>query len=165
MSKTMEDLKAAFAGESQANRRYISYAKKAEEEGCMQIAKLFRAIAAAEAVHAANHLKAMGGILGTGDNILESIKGEHYEVVSMYPPFIQDAEEDGNKKALTSFRWAMEVEKIHEQLYQQALDTMDSEPSAEDYYVCPICGYTHTGMLPERCPVCSTPGARFELID
>jgi rubrerythrin len=109
-------------------------------------------------------LKALGEILGTGENLMEAIKGEHYEVVSMYPRFIEDAEEEGHKKALTSFRWAMEVEKIHEQLYQQALDSLDAEPSGEAYYVCPVCGFTHEGIPPERCPVCNTPSARFELI-
>ena len=165
MSKTIEDLKDAFAGEAQANRRYTSFAKKAEDEDYPQIAKLFRAIAAAEAVHAANHLKALGELLGTADNLGAAMQGEHHEVVSMYPPFIQAAEEEGNKRALTSFRWAWEVEKIHEQLYHQASGSLGSEPSGEEYYVCPICGYTHTGLPPEKCPVCGTPGIRFELIN
>lgn len=161
MTKTIEDLKAAFAGESQANRRYTIFAQKAEEEGYPQIARLFRAIAAAEAIHAYNHLRALGGILATDENLKTAIQGENYEVVTMYPPFIKDAEEEGHKKAHTSFRWAWEVEKVHEALYTAALEKLDQEMPAVDYYVCPFCGYTHEGPPPAKCPVCGTPGDRF----
>jgi len=165
MSRTMDDLKVAFAGEAQANRRYLAFAKKADEEGFPQVARLFRAAAAAEAVHANNHLRAMEGIGSTADNLRAAIAGEHYEVVEMYPPFVQEAEAGGEKKALTSFRWALEVEKVHEALYSKALESLGDEAPAMDYYVCPVCGYTHAGIPPERCPVCGTPGRRFELVE
>jgi rubrerythrin len=164
MSKATEDLKAAFAGESQANRKYTSFAKKADEEGYPQIAKLFRAAAVAEANHAANHLKALGEIKPTAENLQAAINGENYEVMNMYPGFIQDAESEGFKKALTSFKWAMEVEKVHEGLYRKALESL-GEPAAEfDYYVCPFCGFTHEGPLEGKCPVCGTPGEKFERV-
>ncbi len=166
MSKSTDDLKAAFAGESQANRRYLAFAKKAEEQGLPQIAKLFRAIAAAETVHALNHLRALGEIKDVPSNLQTAINGEHYEVNSMYPAFIADAEADGDKKALTSFHDAWEVEKIHEAMYTKALANIGKDTPAVDYYVCPVCGYTHEGpMTEERCPVCKTLTSRFEKID
>jgi rubrerythrin len=164
MSKTNDDLKTAFAGESQANRSYLAFAKKAEEDGFPQIAKLFRAAAAAETIHAHNHLRAMGGVKTTAENLQAAIQGENHEVVSMYPPFIQAAEAEGMKKALTSFRWAWEVEKVHEALYSRAFECLKGgmDAPAVEYYVCPFCGYTHEGTPPEKCPVCGTPGARFD---
>ena len=164
MSKTIDDLKAAFAGESQANRRYLAFAKKDEDEGLPQIAKLFRAVAAAETVHAHNHLRILGEIKSTAENLEAAKGGENYEVDSMYPEFMQDAEQEGEKKALTSFKWAWEVEKEHEVLYQEAIQALqDGESLPEgDYYICPVCGHTHRGAPPEKCPVCGTPGKRFE---
>lgn len=164
MSKVDEDLKNAFAGESQASRKYWYWAKKADDEGFPQVAKLFRAASLAETVHANNHLKAMGGIQSTAENLKAAVGGEHYEVVSMYPEFIQDAETEQNKKALNSFKWAFEAEKVHEQLYRAALETLGSDTTLEDYYVCPVCGHTHRGSAPEKCPVCGTPGTRFERV-
>lgn len=165
MSKTIDDLKAAFAGESQANRKYTAFARKADEEGYAQIARLFRAAAAAEAVHAFNHLKALDGLQATGENLKEAISGESYEVTSMYPEFIQDAEMEENKRALRTFRWAMDVEKIHEALYRKALEDLEGGREAKfDYYVCPFCGYTHEGPLEDKCPVCGAPGEKFERI-
>jgi rubrerythrin len=165
MSKTTDDLKAAFAGESQANRRYLAFAKKAEEEGFTQVARLFRAAAHAETVHALNHLRALGEVKSTTENLQAAIGGENYEVVNMYPEFIKDAEAEDFKRALSSFRWAMEVEKVHEALYTkafQALEAGQDVPEVE-YYVCPVCGFTHEGP-PEmgKCPVCATPTERFE---
>lgn len=165
MSKVIDDLKAAFAGESQANRRYLAYAKKADEEGFPQVARLFRAAAHAETIHAHSHLRTLGEIRTTRENLEEAVKGENYEVVSMYPEFMKDAEEAGDRKAFTSFRHAFEVEKVHEDLYRQALDTLGNQPELFDYYVCPVCGYTHAGSAPERCPVCGAPGSRFEMIN
>lgn len=165
MSKSIEDLKAAFAGESQANRKYTAFAKKADDEGYAQVAKLFRAAAAAEAVHALNHLKAMEGLLGTSENLKAAIEGENYEVTTMYPEFIQDAEAEGATKALRTFRWAYDVEKIHEGMYRKALEDLDAGMEATfDYYVCPVCGFTHEGPFEGRCPICNTPGERFERI-
>lgn len=164
MSKTIDDLKAAFAGESQANRKYLAFAQKADEEGYHQVAKLFRAAAHAETTHALNHLRALGEVKSTAENLKAAIGGENYEVTSMYPDFIKDAEAEGEKRALTSFRWAWEVEKVHEDLYRHALESLSKQAAQVDYYVCPVCGFVHIGSAPERCPVCNTPGTRFELI-
>jgi len=165
MSKTIENLLAAFAGESQANRKYLAFAEKAEKEGYKQIAKLFRAVAQAETVHAMNHLKAAGAIESTEENLKAAIGGENYEVDSMYPPMLEEAEAAGDKKAATSFKWALEVEKVHALLYKKMLDLLGKELPETDYYVCPVCGYTHEGKFEGKCPVCNTPGERFERID
>ena len=163
MGKTLDDLKAAFAGESQANRRYTAFARKADEEGFKQVGKLFRAIAAGETVHALNHLKVMDGVQSTRENLQTAIAGEHYEVVTMYPNFKLDAQAEDNKAANTSFDRAWNVEKVHEQLYAEALAALDGKQAEEvDYYVCPVCGFIHARNAPERCPVCSTLGTRFE---
>lgn len=164
MSKTIEDLKAAFAGESQANRKYLAFAKVADEEGFPQIARLFRAAAHAETIHAHAHLRVLGGIKGTADNLQEAIGGENYEVVSMYPEFMKDAEEEKEQKAYTSFKRAWEVEKIHEELYRDALQKMGAAQEEFDYYVCPICGYVHARNAPDKCPVCGAPKEKFEKI-
>ncbi len=166
MSKSVDNLKAAFAGESQANRKYLAFAKKAEADGFPQIARLFRAAAAAETVHAINHLKAMEGVLSTADNLAAAIAGENYEVESMYPPMLAAAGEEGDKKAERSFRLALEVEKVHEELYRKAADSLAKGQDAPttEYYVCPICGYTHEGPLEGNCPVCHTPANKFEKV-
>jgi rubrerythrin len=166
MPKTDGDLKAAFAGESQANRKYLAFAKKADAEGLPQVAKLFRAVAAAETVHALNHFRAMDGVGSTLDNIKTAIAGENYEWMTMYPEFIKDAEVESMKRALNSFKMAWEVEKIHEELYRKAMQAVESkEPQAEvDYYVCPICGYTHEGPMEGNCPICKTSANKFERI-
>ncbi len=165
-SKTIDDLKAAFAGESQANRKYLAFAKQAEEDGLPQIAKLFRAVAAAETVHAHSHLRVLGEVKKTAENLEAAKGGEHYEINTMYPEFIKDAEADANKRALSSFTWAWQVEKEHEVYYQEAIECLKDGQSLPDveYYVCPVCGHTHRGKPPERCPVCNTPGQRFEKI-
>ncbi|HBG73934.1 MAG: rubrerythrin [Chloroflexi bacterium GWB2_49_20] len=165
MSKTMEDLKAAFAGESQANRKYLAFAKKAEEDDFPQVAKLFRAVAAAETIHAHSHFRALGEIKSTSENLQAAIAGENYEVTTMYPDFIADAQKEEMKRALTSFNWAWEVEKIHEQLYHKALETLGKSTGEVDYYVCPTCGFTHEGPFEGKCPVCNTSGDRFQRID
>ena len=161
MSKTTDHLKEAFAGESQANRKYTSFAKKAEEEGYPKIAKLFRAAALAEAIHAANHLKALGGIGTTAENLKAAIEGESHEIVSMYPGMIADAEAEGDTKATRSFKWAYEVEKVHEALYRYALEHLEPGVEAPEYYVCPFCGYTHEGKFEGKCPVCGAPAEKF----
>jgi rubrerythrin len=166
MSKTIDDLKAAFAGESQANRKYLAFAKKAEEEGFPQVARLFRAVAAAETIHAHNHFKAMDGVKSTAENLQAAIAGENYEVVSMYPPMLAEAEAEGDKRAARSFRWALEVEKIHEALYRKAAEILGKgkDAPAVEYYVCPICGYTHEGPMADKCPVCGAAGEKFERV-
>jgi len=167
MSKTTDNLKAAFAGESQANRKYLAFAKKADEDGFHQIAKLFRAAAHAETVHAHNHLRAFDGVQSTVENLQAAIGGENYEVVSMYPPMLTEAEAEGDKRAARSFKWALEVEKIHETLYRKAAEELGlgKDLPAGDYYVCPICGYTHFGKMTDKCPVCGAPAEKFEKID
>jgi rubrerythrin len=166
MTKTVDDLKAAFAGESQANRKYLAFAKKADADGLTQVAKLFRAVAAAETVHANNHFRAMDGVGTTNENLKTAIAGENYEVVTMYPDFIKDADAESMKRALNSFNWAWEVEKLHEGLYRKALASLDAQTPLEqvDYYVCPICGNTHEGPMLGACPICKTPGEKFERI-
>lgn len=160
MSKTVEDLKVAFAGESQANRKYLAFGKKAEDEGFPGIAKLFYAAAAAETVHAHKHLRVLKGIKGTKENLQEAIAGETHEFKVMYPEMIGHAKEEGNKQAEISFTYANEVEKIHAGLYEKALQEMENFP-VQDYYVCNICGYTIGGEPPEKCPVCGAAKKQF----
>lgn len=164
MTTTVDNLATAFAGESQANRRYLAFAKKADEEGHPQVAKLFRAAAHAETVHALNHFKAMGEIKSTAENLETAARGENHEAFTMYPPFVREAETEGHQPALRSFRYALEVEKVHERLYRQALEGLGTDSAVGDYYVCPVCGYTHFGSPPEKCPVCNTVARKFERI-
>jgi rubrerythrin len=164
MTKSYDDLMAAFAGESQANRKYLAFAKKADEEGYAQVARLFRAAAHAETVHALTHFRTAGEIKSTEENLIAAVAGEHYENTEMYPSFIKDAEAEGDAKALKSFSWANEVEKIHEMLYKEALETLGKPGETYDYYICPICGYTHARTAPEKCPVCGALGSKFEKI-
>lgn len=153
MSKTEQDLQDAFAGESQANRKYLAFAKKAEDEGYAQVARLFRAAAAAETIHAHNHLRALSGIKSTKENLMTAISGESYEFQKMYPRMIDDAKAEGQDYALRSFNLANEVEKIHAALYKKALAELGMNVSTE-YYVCSVCGYTAEGEAPDDCPVC-----------
>ena len=164
MTKSYDDLMAAFAGESQANRKYLAFAKKADEEGYAQVARLFRAAAAAETVHAPTHFRTAGEVKSTEENLKAAVAGEHYENSEMYPAFMKDAEAEGDAKALKSFTWANEAEKIHEILYKEALDTLGKPGETYDYYICPICGYTHARTAPEKCPVCGALGSKFEKI-
>ena len=159
-STTEKDLLEAFAGESQANRRYLAFAKQAEKEGYPQVAKLFRAAAEAETVHAHSHLRTLGGINSTADNLKEAISGETHEFKSMYPVMIDDAKEESNKSAERSFRFANEVEKVHANLYQNALDNLGALEEV-DYCVCSVCGYTCEGEPPEKCPVCGAKSTAF----
>jgi rubrerythrin len=160
MSKTEENLQAAFAGESQANRKYLAFAQQADKEGYKQIAKLFRAAAEAETVHAHSHLRVLGGVRGTAENLKEAIAGETHEFKSMYPEMIALAKEEGNKAAERSFTYANEVEKIHAALYQNALDNLDKKDDV-DYYVCSVCGYTCESEAPDKCPVCNAASKAF----
>jgi rubrerythrin len=164
MSDTENNLKNAFAGESQANRRYLAFAKKAEAEGHAQVAKLFRAAADAETVHALNHLRELGGIRSTKENLLEAISGETHEFQNMYPQMIKEAEAEGIKGALRSFTYANEVEKIHARLYQKALEHLGNNEEA-DYHVCQVCGYTAEGEPPDKCPVCGALKKSFKKIE
>jgi len=167
MVKTDENLKAAFAGESQANRMYLAFARKADEEGFTQIAKLFRAAAEAETVHALNHLRVTGQVKSTLDNLGTAVSGETYEFKKMYPDFITDAKNDSNKPALLSFDYANKVEQIHAKLYQKAVESLKNkkELANVDYYVCPVCGNTFEGSTPDVCPICATSKEKFMKIN
>jgi rubrerythrin len=167
MAKTDQNLKDAFAGESQANRMYLAFAQKADEEGLTQVAKLFRAAAQAETVHALNHLQVMGQVKSTLDNLGTAVSGETYEFKKMYPDFIAEAKKEGNKKAEVSFNYANQVEQIHANLYQKALDALKNkkEPAKADYWVCPVCGNTFEGSTPDNCPICATAKEKFMKIN
>lgn len=164
MSKSENHLKEAFAGESQANRKYLAFARKADQEGYGQAAKLFRAAAQAETVHAHAHLRALKGIGTTAENLKAAIGGETYEFESMYPQMIADAEAEGHSDALRSFKFANEVEKVHAQLYKKLLDSLDN-PQAADYYVCSVCGHTVENEPPDTCPICGSKAKAFKKID
>jgi len=163
VSKTEKNLEEAFAGESQASRRYLFFADKAESEGHPQVARLFRAAAEAETVHARNHLKVMGGIGSTAENLKGAMGGENYEFTEMYPAFIGQAKSEGNERAEISFSHANAVEKIHHALYQKALEALEAgkELKDEPYFVCSVCGNTVAGEAPERCPICGAPRTKF----
>ncbi len=167
MTKTEDDLKAAFAGESQANRKYLAFAQQAEKDKFPQVAKLFKAAAEAETVHALNHFKVLGGIKSTPDNLKAAIEGESYEFTKMYPGFIKDSEKDSNKDAKRTFDLANKVEQVHHKLYEAALKSVESgkDLPKKDMYVCPICGYTHEGSPPDKCPVCGAAGKTFKKIE
>ncbi len=165
MSKTEQNLRDAFAGESQANRKYLAFATAADKEGYPQVAKLFRAAAEAETIHAHNHLKALKGIKSTRENLLEAIAGETHEFKDMYPKMLEAAKAEGNKEAERSFHYANEVEKIHAQLYQKLLDNPTASKESYVYYVCPVCGYTSEIEPPDSCPVCGTKGKMFKKMD
>lgn len=164
MLNSEKNLQDAFAGESQANRKYLAFSKKAEEEGLRQVAKLFRAAAAAETIHAHNHLRGLGAVKSTRDNLLDAINGESYEFQKMYPRMIADAQAEGNSKALQSFSYANEVEKVHAALYQNALDSLGANRDT-DYHVCSVCGYTAEGEAPDACPVCRSKKQAFHLAE
>lgn len=165
MSKTLENLKEAFAGESQANRKYLAYAKKADQEGHPQAARLFRAAAEAETVHAHAHLRAMEGIGNTAENLRDAIAGETHEFKNMYPGMVEVAEAEGHTQAATSFKHANQVEEKHAELYQEMLDNLDGEQEEYPYFVCPVCGNTVGRAAPEKCPICATSGSKFMKID
>jgi len=165
MANVEDCLKEAFAGESQASRKYLAFAAKADQQGYLQVGKLFRAAAEAETVHAHNHLKAFKGIKSTMENLQEAIKGEIHEVKAMYPDMIATAKSEGNREAERTFNYAYEVEKIHAQLYQKLLDNLTTEEKANAYYVCPICGYTAEQEITGACPVCGAKGSLFKKID
>lgn len=158
-SKTLENLMAAFAGESQANRKYTAYARKAEKEGNLNAAKLFKAASDAETLHALKHFEVAGKVGGTVDNLKDAVAGETHEYTEMYPDFVKIAEEEGNKAALLSFTYAMKAEEVHARLYQEALETLDQKEEVF-YYLCPVCGNIEK-FVPEKCSICGVPGDKF----
>ncbi|MDW7773585.1 MAG: rubrerythrin family protein [Desulfobulbaceae bacterium] len=164
MSKTEKNLWEAFAGESQANRKYLAFAEKADKEGHSQAARLFRAAAYAETIHAHNHLRALKAIGDTAANLNEAVAGEIHEFKNMYPDMIKAAQEEGDKAAERTFSYANEVEKIHAELYQKALDSLGNAENV-DYYVCKVCGYTAENHAPEKCPVCGANSNAFVRTD
>jgi len=153
---TIDNLKEAFAGESQANRKYLAYAKKADQDKLPGVAKLFRAAAHAETVHAHAHLRAMGGIKDTLANLEDAVGGETFEFTKMYPPYVEEAKQEGHAAAERSFAYAMAVEKTHADLYEAALSAVKGgkDIAAQKFYVCPVCGHTVADSHPDKCPVC-----------
>lgn len=162
MSNTIDDLKTAFAGESQAFQKYTAYAKKAAADGLPNIARLFEATAQAELIHAAGHLKALEKVQTTLDNLQDAIDGETYEFTKMYPPMLQEAT-SVNHKARVMFGYAVAAEEVHAALYQKALEAVREGKDLEvsNFYLCPVCGYIELDDRPERCPICNTKGEKF----
>lgn len=160
---TNDNLKAAFAGESQANRKYTAFAKKADADGFPQVAKLFRAAADAETVHALAHLRALGEVKSTAENLQAAVEGEGYEFREMYPPMVAQAQAEKNQAALMSFQLASAVEKVHFDLYSKALETVKTgkDLPACRIYVCPVCGNTVIDEAPDKCSVCGVAKDRF----
>jgi rubrerythrin len=160
---TRENLQKAFAGESQANRKYLAFAKKAETEGYPQVAKLFRAAAEAETVHALAHLRAMGGVKSTQGNLQQAIEGENYEFQEMYPEYVENARAENSQQALTSFKNAMAVEQVHHSLYLEASKSIQEgkDMPAAKVFVCNVCGNTVLNEVPDKCPVCSASRDQF----
>lgn len=160
--KTEHNLKDAFAGESQAHMKYMVFADRAEREGLPNIARLFRAASYSEQIHATNHLKALG-VGKTAENLDVAFGGESFEIASMYPEYMQVAEAEGEKRALTSMHDAMEAEKVHAGLYAQAKDSITGgrDMATLVLFVCPVCGYTMEGEAPANCPVCGAPSSKF----
>jgi rubrerythrin len=162
MPTTLENLKEAFAGESQAFQKYSSFAKKADQDGLPTIARLFRLTAQAEKIHAEGHFKSMDAVGSTVDNLKAAIEGETYEFTHMYPPMLQQAEKDGHK-AKRMFSYAVEAEAVHARLYTQAMEAAKAgkDLNVKDFYLCPVCGYIEFGKAPDKCPVCGTLGTKF----
>ncbi len=160
---TPDNLKTAFAGESQANRKYLAFARKAEGDGFPQVARLFRAAAEAETVHAHAHFRVLGGVRDTAANLDDAVAGEAHEFKEMYPKFLSEAESEGNKQAVTSFKYALAVEEIHHGLYDEARKAVKAGKDLPEtkIWVCPVCGNTVRDLPPEKCPICGVPGDRF----
>ncbi len=165
MPTTLENLAVAFAGESQANRKYLAFARQAEKDGLPQIARLFRAAAEAETLHALGHLANMGGVGTTLENLEKAVEGETHEFTEMYPPMVEQAKAEGHR-ARHMLGFALAAEKVHAGLFRQALEAMKSgkDLSQMDVYLCPVCGDIEFGTRPDRCPICGAPGAKYEKV-
>ena len=163
---TKENLKTAFAGESQANRKYLAFSRKAEKDGFPQVAKLFRAAAEAETIHALGHLAAMDAVGTTAENLKSAVQGETYEFTEMYPPMLAQAQKDGHK-AKTMFNWALKVEEVHADLYKKALKSVSAgqDLTRTDIYLCPVCGHLEIGKPADKCRVCGLPPEKFRRMD
>ena len=162
---TADDLKVAFAGESQANRKYLAFAAKAEKDGFPQVARLFRATAEAETIHAMGHLAAMGAVGSTADNLKGAVQGETYEHTEMYPPMLAQAQKEQHR-AKTMFNWALQVEKVHADLYKKALEAVlaGRDMGTAEIYICPVCGHLEIGKPSAKCPVCGLPPEKYRAI-
>jgi rubrerythrin len=162
-NQTKKNLMEAFAGESQANRRYLAFARKAEEEGLSSLARLFRAVAESETVHALNHLKCVEGVHSSLENVEEAWKGEKAEYTDMYPMFMGQAESDADNEALKTFYWANETEKIHADFYEKAKEALKQGQDVQlgELHICSVCGNTVEGDLPDKCPICGADRDRF----
>lgn len=160
---TEENVKAALAGESQAHIKYLAFSEKAAAEKLPNIARAFKANAYAERVHATNHLKTLGGIGATKDNLSAAVGGENFEVDEMYPAYIAVAQAQGEKTAETFFNWALAAEKVHADVYRGAYTAVGSgrDIDFKPIHVCPVCGFTMEGDAPDKCPVCGTPKDKF----
>ena len=165
-TQSVKNMLDAFIGEAQANRRYLAYAAKAREEGYPHLARLFRAIAESETIHAINHLKAAGEVKSTIENLEAALKGETQEFTSMYPMFMDQAKRDADNAALKTFFWANEAEKVHGGFYERGLGTLreGKDLVLEDLHICTVCGYTVEGYPPDKCPVCGEKRDKFKLV-
>lgn len=159
---TNDDLAEAFAGESQANRKYLAFSKQAEKDGFPNVGKLFRTAAEAETIHAHGHLNAMGGVGTTAENLQAAVDGETHEYTEMYPPMLAQAEQ-ADHKAKRMFGFAVKAEEVHANLYKQALAAVAAGKDLEEgqIYLCPFCGHIEFGQPPSACPICSAKGERF----
>ena len=159
---TTDNLKEAFAGESQANQKYRAFAKKAELDGFPNIARLFRTTAEAERIHAEGHLKSLSGVGSTAENLQAAIGGETFEFEQMYPPMLAQAAAEGHRAKLM-FGYAVKAEAVHAALYKAALEAaaQGKDLAEAKFYLCPVCGHIEFGVPPERCPICNTPGTKY----
>ncbi len=164
MGKSIKNLMEAFGGESQANRKYLAFALQAEKEGYVQVAKLFRAVAEAETIHALSHFRVAGGVKDTRTNLKEAISGETHEFTEMYPRMIKEAKAEGDTRAERTLTYANEVEKVHASLFKDVLENLDNLTD-KDYFVCKVCGYTCGGDAPDKCPVCGALKKSFKKMD
>jgi rubrerythrin len=162
MASTESNLKEAFAGESQANRKYLAFAKKAEQEGFANVARLFKTAAEAETLHALAHLAAMDGIQSTLENLRAAKGGETYESTEMYPPMLQQAIADDHK-AKRMFGYALRAEAVHAKLYEMAIQALEQgkDLAENSFYLCPVCGHIELGKAPDSCPICGAKGEKF----
>jgi rubrerythrin len=168
MPSTQNNLKSAFAGESQANRKYLFFAEKADKDGFPQVARLFRAAAEAETVHARKHFQTLeSGIADTAKNLESAIDFELVESTEMYPEYVHQAESENNKNAILAFTWASKVEELHADLFDKAFQSVKGGKALKDesYYVCQVCGHTAPGSAPEKCPVCGAPSSRYKKVE